>query len=530
MNRRLLKVAAAGLVLAAAIGLPGRTPSAASDGRLTVVATTGILADLATRVGGDQARVVGLVPPGADPHTYEPSLRDVRDIVGAKLAFSNYLMLEEQSLIRTIDANLPKSSRHVALAEEASGYSAEIIPLVENHSLDTVWLGLRVHGTKEGATRSSTVELALVDVQGPGAVHGFVTGTFGQPISVFDSSDGTDASRGYAGDITTLPMDAHTHMSWAFTVPGEYRLTFRAQYVAGPGVRPKQVAESTLTVVVGENPGKDGRKVIAEGHADITADLVQGRMQLFTDKLPSGKGARAGMEATPLEDVVISVPPKALLPVPADPAYRFIARPGQDVYQLPQAVLGRHVHGEIDPHLWQDVRNAQAYVEVIRDQMTAADPANARAYHDNAAKALAELDDVHDYVERSVKSIPEANRHLVTTHDAYGYLAHRYGLDIAAVVAPSPVQEPSLADRRRLTRTLADLALPAVFLEPNATQHSVALVEAAKHTGTKVCTIWGDAFTPNVRTYPDMMRANADSLARCLGGTPLGDHDLKDQP
>nr|WP_233558383.1 anchored repeat ABC transporter, substrate-binding protein [Tessaracoccus sp. OH4464_COT-324] len=524
---RLAKLMAAGFALAAIIVLPGRTPSAAEDDRLTVVATTGILTDLTSRVAGDHAHVVGLVPPGADPHTYEPSLRDVRDIVNARIAFSNYLMLEEQSLIRTIDANLPATAKHIALAEEASGYSAEIIPLVENHSLDTVWLGLRVHGTVEGATRSSAVELAMIQADGPGAVHGFVTGTFGNPIGVFNSADGFDPARGYTGDLTSLPMDAHTHMSWAFTEPGVYELTFHSHYVADPGSRPRNQLTGRLAVAVGVDPTTLGKKVVLrEGHADITADLTQGRLAVFSDQIAGGDALGLGQAA--IDDVVIHVPSKALLPVPADPSYRFIARPGADVYQLPQAVLGKHVHGEIDPHLWQDVRNAQAYVEVIRDQLIAADPANATAYRDNARATLAELDQVHDYVQRSVATIPEANRHLVTTHDAYGYLAHRYGLQIAAVVAPSPVQEPSAADQRRLTRTLADLNLPAVFIEPNATQHSHALIGAAKQTGTSVCRIWGDAFTRKVTTYPDMMRANADSLARCLGGQPLGDHDLKD--
>lgn len=523
-----MKTAVAGLVLAAAVVAPGRTPSAALDGRTTVITTTGILTDLTQRVAGDAAHVVGLVPPGADPHTYEPSLRDVRDVVHAELAFSNYLMLEEQSLIRTIDANLPAGAQHIALAEEASAYSAEIIPLVEHHSLDTVWLGLRVAGTKPGATRASSVEMRMTGVDGPGAVHGFVTGTFGAPSSVFDSSDGFDAARGYAGDATTLPMDAHTHMSWAFTTPGIHEVHFEADYRPEPGARPRDTMTGTLTVAVGVDPHRLGRPVVlAEGHADLTADLEQGVLRLSTDAADSHDDL--GMGEVALSDVVISVPPKALMPVPADPAFRFIARPGTDVYQLPQAVLGKHVHGEIDPHLWQDVRNAQAYVEVIRDKLTEADPQHAAEFRANAARTLAELDEVHDYVERSVASIPEANRHLVTTHDAYGYLAHRYGLDIAAVVAPTPAQEPSLADRRRLTTTLHDLALPAVFVEPNASQHARALHEAAAHTGTQVCTIWGDAFTEGVPTYPDMMRANADSLARCLGGTPLGDHDLKDQ-
>ncbi len=523
--RRGLRAATAAALLAVAVLAPGRTTSGAEDGRMTVVATTGILGDLAGRVAGDAARVVSLVPPGGDPHTHEPTLRDVRDIVHADVALSNYLMLEEQSLIRAIDANLRPGARHVALAEAASGYSAEIIPLVENHALDTVWLGLRVHGTRPDATRASAVELAMTAVDGPGAVHGFVTGTFGAPESVFDSSDGFDAGRGFEGDRTTLPMDAHTHMSWAFTTRGIHEISFRARYLSRPDARPRDALEGRLLVAVGVDPAATGRPtVLREGHADLTVDLEHGRLAVFTD----GAGGGA-MVPHALDDVVIEVPPKALQPVPGDPAYRFIARPGQDVYQLPQAVLGRHVHGEIDPHLWQDGRNAQAYVEVIRDELVRADPAHARTYRDNATRTLAELDDVHDYVERSIATIPEGNRHLVTTHDAYGYLAHRYGLDVAAVVAPSPAEEPSLADRRRLTATLTDLDVPAVFLEANATQHAAALVDAAQHTGTDVCPIWGDAFTRSVATYPDMMRANADSLARCLRGKPLGHHDLEDE-
>ncbi|NLT30551.1 MAG: anchored repeat ABC transporter, substrate-binding protein [Propionibacterium sp.] len=524
-----MKVVAVGLALAATIVLPGRSTPAATDERVTVVATTGIVADLTRRVAGDHVHVVGLVPPGADPHSYEPTLRDVRDIVHARLAFSNYLMLEEQSLIRAIDANLPDGARHIALAEEASGYSAEIIPLVENHSLDTVWLGLRVAGSKPGATRAAAVEVAMVDATGPGGAHGFVTGTFGRPDSVFNSADGFDAGRDFAEDSTSLPLDAHTHMSWAFTEPGLYRLHFRAQYRPDPAARPRDVQRGELLVAVGVDPGGTGRPVVlTEGHADLTVNLDTGRLEIHTDRVTEQNSAAPGMGVVDLDRVVISVPPKALMPVPADPAYRFIERPGRDVYQLPQAVLGKHVHGEIDPHLWQDVRNAQAYLEVIRDQLIAVDPAHAGSYRANAADAIAELDEVHEYVTRSVASIPRNNRHLVTTHDGYGYLAHRYGLSIAAVVAPSPAQEPSLADRRRLSRTLDDLGLPAVFLEPNASRHSTALVEAAHHTGTRVCRIWGDAFTPRIATYPDLMRANADSLARCLGGTPLGENDLKD--
>lgn len=524
MNRsatRAVQGMVAAAVLAAAIILPGRTDRAAADDRPTVVTTTAVLADLSRHVAGEHARVVGLVPPGADPHSYEPSLRDVRDIVHADLGLSNYLMLEEHSLIQTLDANLPADAPNIALAEAANSYGAEVIPLVENHALDTVWLGLRVQAEKQReASRDATVSLAMTGAETPegGSVHAFVTGTFGQPTRVFDSSDGFDDA-----DLIELPLNAHTHLSWAFTAPGWYRLHM---HVTGPDGSQR---DGTVLVAVGVDPSTAGRPhVLAEGHVDITANEDDGAIQFLADAASLGRTPGPGVPPSDMidvDDAVISVPTKALLPAPSDPAYRFVAKPGTDVYQLPQAVLGNHVHGEIDPHLWLDVRNVQAYVQVIRDQLIHLDPAHADAYRANAADYSHQLDELHRYVTDSIATIPESRRQLITTTDAYGYLAHRYGMQIAAVVSPSPGKEPSLADRRRLTRTLTDLTIPAVFLEPTTQQNSGVLIDAAHSTGARTCPIWGDSFSEGVTDYMTMMRADADSLARCLGGRPLGNHD-----
>lgn len=94
------------------------------DGRLQVVATTNVIADIAAQVGGEHVQVASLVPPGADPHSYEPTLRDVRNIVYADVAFSNYVLLEEHKLIKTLDSNISPQAANVALAEGAVKYAA----------------------------------------------------------------------------------------------------------------------------------------------------------------------------------------------------------------------------------------------------------------------------------------------------------------------------------------------------------------------------------------------------------------------
>jgi anchored repeat ABC transporter substrate-binding protein len=179
-------------------------------------------------------------------------------------------------------------------------------------------------------------------------------------------------------------------------------------------------------------------------------------------------------------------------------------------------VLGRHVHGEIDPHLWQDVGNAQSYVELIRDTLIGVDPAGTADYRRNADAYLAELTELDTYVANTIRSIPPANRYLVTTHDAFAYLAHAYGIPVAGFVTPNPATEPSLADRIKLTEAIRNLRVRAVFLEPNLRARSSTLVQVAQEQDVRVCPIYGDTFDGAVDTYVRMMRFNADSLKECL--------------
>jgi anchored repeat ABC transporter substrate-binding protein len=522
MGRRRRFGAAVALVTAAlalggcaAVGVPSST----TDGRIRVVTTTGILRDVVQHVGASRVEVESLIPDNADPHTYEPTLRDVRSVVYADVAFTNYLLLEEHNVIKTLDANLRAGTPNISLAEDSVKYSAEIIPLVEDVSLDTVWLGLRARGTGavHGATRASEVLISATEKTGPGDVYGYLTGTFGDTEVYFDSADGFDAADGYKDDTATVPVDAHTHMSWAFTEPGVYTLTLTASLRASDRSTPVPLGTQTFTFAVGVDPAKAGgprATVLDEGHADLTVDLDRGELYALYD--PTG-GGEATQQELPASDVVIDVPNKALEEVPAGSQFSFLGRAGTPIYQLPQAVLGKHVHGEIDPHLWQNVRNVEAYAKAVRDTLIEVDPSRAVDYRANTEAYLAELDDLDGYIRTTIGRIPEARRQLVTTHDAFAYLADAYGLTVAGFVTPNPATEPSLADVRKLTRTIANLQVPAVFLEPNLAARSSTLVETAKREGVQVCPIYGDTFGPDATTYIDMMRFNADSLLKCLG-------------
>ncbi|RSM80000.1 anchored repeat ABC transporter, substrate-binding protein [Kibdelosporangium aridum] len=492
--------------------LAGCTSASGSDSaRLKVVTTTGILADLVHNVGGDRVEVSSIVPAGGDPHSYEPTPKDATRVTEADVTFTNHLLLEQQSLIKTIDANARNKDLNISLAEASETYGAHVIPLVENIGLDVLWLGLRVRGegAQRGATRTSEVRLSATKLEGPGSLVVYLTESLGEPRIYFNSADGLTAA-----DTTSLPPAAHTHVNWAFSKPGTYRLTLTAALDNGDG-RAIPLGEGTFTFAVGIDPhtvSGPGMTVLGEGHTDLTVDLDSGRLYTFNDVKGGGKQTEISAE-----QAVIDVPNRALVSVPDDARFAFLGQPGSQVHQLPQAVLGKHVHGEIDPHLWQDVENVKAYTQLIRDGLKRADPDGAATYDQNTKNYNQKLDELHKYVADQVGRIAAGNRQLITTHDAFGYLADAYGMTVAGFVVPNPAQEPSVQDIRKLTETIRNLKVPAVFMEPNLVQRASVLTQVAKDQNVRVCLLYGDTFDDKAPSYVDMMRHNADELRKCLG-------------
>tara|TARA_B100000609_G_C17220527_1_gene439722 strand:+ start:4876 stop:5778 length:903 start_codon:yes stop_codon:yes gene_type:complete len=75
-------------------GCPQSRQSSKKDGKMYVVATTGMLADAAKVIGGPHVRVDGLMGPGVDPHLYKATAADTRRLATADLILYNGLHLE----------------------------------------------------------------------------------------------------------------------------------------------------------------------------------------------------------------------------------------------------------------------------------------------------------------------------------------------------------------------------------------------------------------------------------------------------
>lgn len=170
-----------------------------------------------------------------------------------------------------------------------------------------------------------------------------------------------------------------------------------------------------------------------------------------------------------------------------------------------------------DPHMWLTVPNAMVYVRNIANALVAADPDNAAAYREREAAYLAELEELDEEVRSTIGGIPPESRVLIVYHDAFQYFAAEYGLELAAALLPgNPSQQASASAVAEIIEIVGGRQVGAVYREP---QFAADAIEAiAQEAGVRVLTLYSAAFTDEVDSYVELMRANANALVDGLGG------------
>lgn len=173
--------------------------------------------------------------------------------------------------------------------------------------------------------------------------------------------------------------------------------------------------------------------------------------------------------------------------------------------------------GETDPHAWQDVGYAIGMVEIIRDTLVKADPAQAATYTKNADAYLAQLKDLDGYIVSETGLIATDKRKLVTNHDALGYFAKRYGYEIVGTALSSistEASDPSAAQLVKLVNEVKGAGVRTIFTEN--VENSKVIAQVASEAGVTVgAPLYTDALgTPGSdgETYLKMMRHNIEAI------------------
>jgi zinc/manganese transport system substrate-binding protein len=177
---------------------------------------------------------------------------------------------------------------------------------------------------------------------------------------------------------------------------------------------------------------------------------------------------------------------------------------------------------ETDPHWWQNPRNTILAVGAIRDALVKADPAGKRGYDRRAAAYVRKLQALDGAIARCVDRVPPDKRKIVTTHDALGYFADRYGVKVIGAVIPSlsTQAQASARDVDKLVNQIRSEGVEAIFPEASITQKLEEAIgrEAGAKVGAK---LYADTLGPEgsgAATYLEAMRHNAGALVEGMSG------------
>jgi zinc/manganese transport system substrate-binding protein/manganese/iron transport system substrate-binding protein len=167
-----------------------------------------------------------------------------------------------------------------------------------------------------------------------------------------------------------------------------------------------------------------------------------------------------------------------------------------------------------DPHWWQDPRKAEKAATAIGRGIEGAD----------AGPYVERLHALDRGVQACIDAVPAGERLLVTSHDALGYYARRYGIKVVGTVIPSlsTSGQPSAGEVDALVQTIRDTGVKTIFAESsvNAKVEDAIAREAGVTVGKE---LWADSLGPegsDGATYIGSIEANTRALVEGFTGQP----------
>lgn len=170
-----------------------------------------------------------------------------------------------------------------------------------------------------------------------------------------------------------------------------------------------------------------------------------------------------------------------------------------------------------DPHFWLDPVFAAREVEAIRDTLMEVDSAGAEEYRARAGKYLAELMALDRAYRDGLASC--AQKEIVTSHAAFGYLAKRYNMAMVPIAGLSPEEEPSPKKLAEIVRTIRKRGIRFIFMETLVNPKLAQTI--ASETGAGILIFnplegLTDAEAAAGENYISIMRKNLENLRRGL--------------
>jgi zinc transport system substrate-binding protein len=168
----------------------------------------------------------------------------------------------------------------------------------------------------------------------------------------------------------------------------------------------------------------------------------------------------------------------------------------------------------LDPHVWLDPIALAEIVDRVAEGFGTADPAGAAEYGDRAEALRTDLREI----DARYRSALQACRFdtIVVSHEAFGYLAARYGIEQAGLAGIEPEGEATAGRLGEAGELLAQGRAGAVFYEAGGEAQRVAET-VADDAGVPAIPLSTLESEPAEGHYLSVMESNLQALRRGLG-------------
>lgn len=177
--------------------------------------------------------------------------------------------------------------------------------------------------------------------------------------------------------------------------------------------------------------------------------------------------------------------------------------------------------GTPDPHVWLDpIRMANA-VHLIAAELAALD--GTVDWAGRADAYAAQLQEVDGQIARMIDELAPDERQMITNHDAFGYFADRYGLEIVGVIIPggSTLANPSSAELAGLVHVIDELSVPAIFAETTESDQLANAIAGETKETVSVIELLTESIAPAGQpgdSLISLLLTDAERIVAGLGG------------
>jgi zinc transport system substrate-binding protein len=173
---------------------------------------------------------------------------------------------------------------------------------------------------------------------------------------------------------------------------------------------------------------------------------------------------------------------------------------------------GHADHSGEDPHVWLDPTRLATIADAVAEQLAELAPDRADAFEERAGELTSELESLDAELQEGLSSC--ARTEMVTSHDAFGYLADRYGLEQVAISGLSPEDEPSPRRLAEVARFAQEREVTTIFFEELVSPRVAESL--AREVGAEAQVLSPLEGPPEDGDYLDAMRTNLDTLRTAL--------------